>query len=79
MRLALNLYLFSILGFFLLAVPWTPIWDQATAFLGPTALAGLGRSGWVRGIVSGIGVLDLLAATREAGGLLAAYRDGDGP
>lgn len=66
---ALTLYLFAALGVFLLAIPWTSIWDQVALALLPRALSEWVSSGWVKGIVSGLGVLDLAAATRDAGSL----------
>lgn len=77
-QIALNLYVFSVLGIFLLAVPWTPVWEQATFVFLPTALGSWARSGWARGVVSGLGALDLLAATQEAGALLRSFRSGEG-
>ena len=61
-RTALSLYSFAVLGFFLLVAPWTAVWEQATAFLLPSALGSWVTSGWVRGAVSGLGALDLLVA-----------------
>jgi len=71
---ALRLYLFALLGLFLLVVPWTPIWDQATLPWIPARIGLWLRSGWVRGLVSGLGALDLLVAAREAGGLWKLLR-----
>lgn len=64
-RAAVSLYVFATLGVFLLAAPWSAIWDFATSFLLPTSLGGWIRSGWARGAVSGLGALDLLAAIQE--------------
>lgn len=66
---ALNLYMFAVLGTFLVAVPWTPVWEQATIPLVPTVLGSWARSGFTRGVVSGVGMLDLLVAAQEAGAL----------
>lgn len=60
------------LGVFLVAAPWTPVWDQASGALGQSLLATWTASGYVRGFVSGLGVLDLLVAAREAE---AVWRD----
>ncbi|MCP3978568.1 MAG: RNA methyltransferase [bacterium] len=68
-RTALLLYAFAVLGVFLLVAPWTPVWRQATMGLLPAQLAQLSQTGWVRGMVSGIGGLDLFVALQVAGEL----------
>ena len=60
----LRLYAFGILGVFLLVAPWTALWDQATQMLAASASWSWVRSGWARGLASGLGALDLLAAVR---------------
>ncbi|MDX1387917.1 MAG: hypothetical protein R3344_01925 [Acidobacteriota bacterium] len=69
LRAVASLYILGLVGVFLVAVPWTPIWDRATLAFVPTALGGVVRSGWFRGAVCGLGALDLLAAAEEAGEL----------
>jgi hypothetical protein len=64
LRLTLALYAFSVLGFFLLVAPWTPVWEQAVVTLLPTRLGAWITSGWVRGLTSGLGVLDLIVAAQ---------------
>lgn len=64
-RIALNLYVFCTLGIFLATAPWSPVWDASTAVAAGSATAGVLRSGWVRGLVSGLGALNLLAAAAE--------------
>jgi len=63
---AFSLYCFLVLGVFLLVAPWTALWGQATVGLLPSAIGGLASSGWIRGIVSGLGALDLLVASQVA-------------
>ena len=63
---SLSLYIFTVLGMFLLVVPWSPIWERATLVFIPTILGGWTRSDWVRGVISGLGALNLLAAARDA-------------
>jgi hypothetical protein len=62
---ALRLYAFAVLGVFLLVVPWTPLWDQAVRTLLPAPGSPWALTGWVRGAVSGVGALNLLAAAGE--------------
>ena len=65
-RSALTLYAFAVLGLFLAVAPWTPIWTRAAILLIPTPFGVWVLSGWVRGIVSGLGVLDLFVALQIA-------------
>jgi hypothetical protein len=61
-RNAMAVYAFGVLGIFLLAVPWTAVWTHVTLALVPTPFGPWVRSGWLRGAVSGLGLLDLLVA-----------------
>lgn len=72
-RSALNVYLYLVLGVFLVAVPWSSIWDQAVLLVAPGPVGALFESGWLRGTVSGIGLLDLVIAVREARALRRLY------
>ena len=54
------------LGLFLLVVPWTPAWTQATYALLPRHVGRWVLSGWARGIASGLGALDLAIAAQVA-------------
>jgi hypothetical protein len=75
-RLTLVTYAFATLGAFLLLVPWSALWTEtALYFLGTTLGAWL-SSGWVRGAVSGLGLLDLLVACSQARELWTALRSG---
>jgi len=73
---AFLVYAFAALGVFLVAVPWSPVWETSTAGYLPTIVGPWLRSGFVRGLVSGLGVLNLAAAWSEARGLLWPGRDG---
>ncbi len=61
-RQALSLYAFGLLGVFLSVVPWTAVWTEATMVLVPTSIEAWFLSGWMRGLVSGLGALDLVVA-----------------
>jgi hypothetical protein len=63
---ALHVYAFAALGVFLIAVPWSPVWDSATAPYLPTLAGSWLRSGFLRGLVSGLGGLNLVVACLEA-------------
>jgi hypothetical protein len=65
-RTALMLYAFAVFGLFLLVAPWTPIWNRAMLALLPTSIGAWVMSGWVRGVISGLGALDLLMALQVA-------------
>jgi hypothetical protein len=75
-RTVLLAYVFGVLGAFLLAVPWSPLWDYATLSVAQYAVGPWVRSGWVRGAVSGLGALDLFVALQEAGLLWQSLRGG---
>jgi hypothetical protein len=77
-RTALLVYAFAALGVFLVAVPWSPVWDVATSGYVPTVAGPWLRSGFLRGLISGLGALDLVAAWSEARALLWPSA-GDGP
>jgi len=61
---SLSLYVFAVLGLFLLVTPWTAVWEQAALALMPEAARDWALSGWCRGGVSGIGLVDLAVATQ---------------
>jgi len=73
-RSILLVYIYSVLGVFLLVAPWTPVWEQASHGLLPQSAHMLVLSGWVRGLVSGLGAADLVVAARLAGRLMLAAR-----
>ena len=75
LRTVAVLYVLGLLGVFLMTVPWTPVWDRATLAFVPTALGGWVRSGWFRGLVCGLGAIDLAAAADEASNLWRSMRD----
>lgn len=76
-RAALLLYAFFVLGLFLLVSPWTVVWSRAVVGLLPTPVGGIAQSGWMRGLVSGLGALNLLFALQLATELWSAMRRGD--
>jgi hypothetical protein len=59
---ALLIYAFFVAGLFLLTAPWTPVWTQAASAWLPPGWLSAAESGWIRGLVSGLGALDLLVA-----------------
>jgi len=74
LRHAAQLYFFFIFGVFLLVAPWSLIWDHMVVSIYPSGMAAILRSGWVRGGVSGLGVLDLILAVRQLSLMLTAGR-----
>jgi hypothetical protein len=73
-RSILLVYIYSVLGVFLLVAPWTPVWEHASRGLLPQSMLSFALSGWVRGVVSGLGAADLVVAARLAGGMVGATR-----
>ena len=65
-RTAFMLYAFAVFGLFLVVAPWTPIWNRAMLALLPTSIGTWVMSGWARGVISGLGALDLLVALQVA-------------
>ena len=70
LQTAFLVYVFAALGVFLVVAPWSPLWETSTAGYLPTPLGPCLRSGFVRGLVSGLGALNLVAAWSEARDLL---------
>jgi len=66
LKISIVLYVFLVLGAFLAVAPWTPVWYEATVLLLPTRFGAPAQQGWVRGLVSAVGVLDLLVAAGAA-------------
>jgi len=60
------LYAFGVLGLLLLLLPWTAAWPASVYALTSRQGGGWLVSGWIRGIVSGLGALDLLIAAQLA-------------
>jgi len=56
-------------GLVLLVVPWSPFWDRNFFVDLWPALSAVTRSNIVRGAVSGLGVINLWAATSELAAL----------
>lgn len=59
---SIALYVFLVLGIFLAVAPWTPVWYEATVLLLPTRFGAPAQNGWIRGLVSAVGILDLIVA-----------------
>jgi len=78
LKSVLAVYAYSVLGVFLLVAPWTPVWEQASQGLLPHAAHVWALSGWVRGVVSGLGAVDLVVVARLGAGLLARSDRGAG-
>jgi len=66
LRSALAVYAFGVLGAFLVLAPWSAVYGNVLVW--SEVDAGWGRvlaSGWFRGMISGVGLLDLAVAVRE--------------
>ena len=74
-RTAMSLYAFTVLGIFLLVAPWSPVWEQAMLALLPARASIWARSGWARGVVSGLGALDLAMAVQVGRELWRSMRE----
>jgi hypothetical protein len=71
LRVIVRMYL----GLLVCCAPWyAPAWDNNPLFASPPWLSAFATLGAVRGIVSGLGILNLWIAVRDA---LSTTKDGD--
>jgi formate-dependent nitrite reductase membrane component NrfD len=61
-RILVRLYL----GLLVLVLPWLPFWTQNNLFTYDPILLTLASSGFVRGVISGLGLLGIILAVLEA-------------
>ncbi len=61
-RIIVQLYL----GLLVFALPWLVFWTQSNLWTYSPVLLALGTSGFVRGVVSGLGLLNILQAVLTA-------------
>lgn len=66
LRALLFVTLCATFGVLLLILPWTPRWTDNPLLLGSAALRDIVSSGFVRGLASGLGLLNLWLGFREA-------------
>ncbi len=63
LRVIVRMYL----GLLVCLAPWFPAaWDNNPLFAGSASLVAFVTQGWVRGLVSGLGLLNLYIALRDA-------------
>lgn len=55
-----------LIGIILIAFPWTPVWTNNSLLVGFPRLRGLLMSDFVRGLISGLGLIDIWLAISEA-------------
>lgn len=77
-RHILVVYTFATFGVFLFTAPWSPVWDVATTVMVPSRVGDLVSSGHVRGLISGIGALNLWVAIEQGVRLVRAVRQRSG-
>ena len=53
-------------GMFLVVLPWTPLWTENAFFRGYPQWRELLNSGFIRGVATGFGLLDIYVGIREA-------------
>lgn len=76
---ALGAYLFGALGLFLVAAPWSSVWDTLILPFTPTPWGHVAKSGWLRGFVSGLGVLNLAVAVADGARLWRSVSEPESP
>lgn len=72
-RLLLVAYFIEV-GLLLVLVPWSPFWERNYFLSAFPALHDVVRNNYVRGAVSGLGVVNLLMGFNELAALLIARR-----
>ena len=72
---ALSVYVSLAFGIFLLVAPWTALWAITTEWIFSEAIREFVRGGWVRGAVSGIGVVHLALSASETVDLIRFWRE----
>jgi hypothetical protein len=65
-------------GLLLVLVPWTGFWDRNLFLTDSPWLQGLIHNSFVRGAVSGIGVMTVLAGLAEIAAIFAGRRTAEG-
>ena len=76
MRRLLFIALFLETGFVLIVVPWSAYWDRNYFAQALPLLHGVITNNFVRGAVSGIGIVNMLAAVAEMHSFFAERRVG---
>ena len=66
-------------GLILIVAPWTPFWERNFFGASVPALGPLLASPFVRGAVSGVGTLTVVAGLAELGGALGSRRSRENP
>jgi hypothetical protein len=72
-RLLLVAYFIEV-GLLLVLVPWSPFWERNYFVTAYPAIHEIVRNNYVRGAVSGLGVVNLLMGFNELGSMLMARR-----
>lgn len=72
-RLLLVAYFIEV-GLLLVLVPWSPFWERNYFLMELPALDQIVRNNYVRGAVSGLGVVNLLMGFNELASVLLARR-----
>ena len=72
-RLLLVAYFIEV-GLLLVLVPWSPFWERNYFLVAFPALQEIVRNNYLRGAVSGLGVVNLLMGFKELASVLLARR-----
>jgi hypothetical protein len=77
-RLLLVVYFLEV-GIVLIVVPWSVFWERNFFFSAVPGLASILQNNFVRGAVSGLGVVNLLAGFIDLAAMLMGRRSGFSP
>lgn len=66
LKLGIDVVFFIELGMILVVIPWTPVWTQNSLLTGYPALKMITDHGFVRGAVSGLGLINIWIGISDA-------------
>jgi hypothetical protein len=66
LKLGIDVVFFIELGMILVVIPWTPVWSQNSLLAGYPTLKMIVDHGFVRGAVSGLGLINIWIGISDA-------------
>ncbi len=66
LKLGIDVIFFIELGMILVVLPWTPVWTQNSLLAGYPTLQMIANHGFLRGAVSGLGLLNIWIGIADA-------------
>ena len=66
LKLGIDVVFFIELGMILVVIPWTPVWSQNSLLAGYPTLKMIADHGFVRGAISGLGLINIWIGISDA-------------